>query len=176
MANPNGLILTPAPSSAGRGHRVRLTSLAAALALAISLSGAPGATETIDQTTGCRFQIPSDWQGYTAQWTGECRDKVAEGLGVLRMYDAGRFKTAFYGEMSRGKPVIGVIDVGGGYMAGRFTDGKLNETDDRNLTIRAFRVASDAAREASERFRRGGNEASARHYATVAERLANQLD
>ncbi len=125
---------------------------------------------------GCQFHVPEQWRGSVARWTGECRDTIAVGPGVLRMHRDGKSEATFYGEMAHGSLSLGVIDTGDGYLAGRFKAGILEGTDDRNVIIRAFRTASHAARAASERSRAAGDMASAQYYATMAHRLADQLD
>ncbi|WP_372623355.1 hypothetical protein [Falsiroseomonas sp.] len=159
-------------------RRTLVTTLRAALLLPALLAPASAtwAAETVDRRTGCRFEMPADWQGHAGQWIGACPGMRADGRGVLRILQGGQLAALFLGEMSQGRPALGVIEVAGGYMAGRFAEGRLLDTDDRNQIIEAFRTASVAAREASEQFRRNGNEASARHYAALAERLAGQMD
>lgn len=110
------------------------------------------------------------------RWSGACRSGFADGLGVLRQYRQARVERWFYGRVAAGQPAIGVVDLGDGFMAGRFDGGRLVRDADRNTLIEAFDEASLAARQMAERFRRAGNAASARYYDNKAAQLARQID
>lgn len=120
------------------------------------------------------------FRGRRVKWEGECKAGKAHGKGVLRAYpsaeSAGSTVLIFFGEIIHGEPSIGVIDVPDGFIAGELREGRVIDTGDRNTIIRAFRVASEAAMLASERFAAAGNRASARFYASKAEVLAEQMD
>ncbi len=67
---------------------------------------------------------------------------------------------------------FGVVDTGEGFLAGDFQDGAYQDTDDFNTRLRAFRVASAAARAARAHFAAADRPESARYY----ERMATELD
>jgi hypothetical protein len=129
-----------------------------------------------DKTTGCGFRQPPEWQPYTANWTGPCIGGVADGLGVLRVYNQSQAVAVFYGRMLEGKMVVGVIDTANGYLAGRFNDSTLVKSDDRETFIAGFRDASAAANAAREVFESQGNVASAKYYRDKAKQLEAQMD
>ena len=84
--------------------------------------------------------------------------------------------STFYGEMAKGLLALGVIDVEGGFLAGRFADGVYQDSDDFNTRLNAFRTASRAARAASARFAAAGNAGSAAFYSGIASRLDQQIE
>jgi hypothetical protein len=129
-----------------------------------------------DKTASCRFEIPDDWQSYTVQWIGTCVEGKADGFGVLKGFEKGTLRELFYGQFKRGILTIGVIELNGGYIAGSFSKGKAVISEDRNVTIEAFRKASAAARWASDFYRNKENDASARYYENKSKRLADQMD
>jgi hypothetical protein len=124
----------------------------------------------------CAIHPLSGWSEKGAQWLGACANGMGNGLGALKYYADGSLRETFLGELRDGYPVIGVIDKGAGYVAGRFVGGKVQETDDRNEILKAFRVASRAAEAVSESFARKGNKASAAFYRDLAAKLASQMD
>lgn len=128
----------------------------------------------------CSFNMPSLWSDRTAQWNGACQDGLAQGAGVLRASPHPQRPQEpiqlFFGEMNRGNPVLGVIDTPEGFIAGRFTAGRIDADADRSTLIEAFKIAASAARAASNRYKAAGNEASARFYATRAHEMDRQLD
>lgn len=124
----------------------------------------------------CRFVVPEGLVLGDVRWSGACRSGLADGLGVLREYRQARVERLFYGRMAAGQPAIGVVDLGDGFMAGRFDGGQLVRDADRDTLIEAFDEASLAARQMAERFRHAGNAASARYYEGKAAQLARQID
>lgn len=124
----------------------------------------------------CVFQPFRDWATYSVKWSGGCEKGKASGIGVLRAYAKGKSTLVFYGQLQSGAPTLGVIDYPDGFMAGEVADGAMKLTDDRNLTIQAFRVAERAARDAAARFSAAGNHVSAQFYIRKAEQLASQMD
>ena len=124
----------------------------------------------------CQLVIPAAWRGKTLSWEGGCKAGLAEGSGVLRAYAKGAATEVFYGQMQAGQRAIGVIEVAGGYKAGNFVNGELQPTNDRDVLIRAFEVASAAAQAYSEQLQQAGNESSAKLYAYKAKQLAQQMD
>ena len=154
--------------------RLKLTAGLVALLLAFK----PALADVVgkDKTTGCGFRQPPEWQPYTANWTGPCIGGVADGLGVLRVYNHSQAIAAFYGRMLEGKMVVGVIDTANGYLAGRFNDSTLVKSDDRDTFIAGFRDASAAANAAREVFQSQGNAASAKYYRDKAKQLEAQMD
>jgi len=124
----------------------------------------------------CRFAVPAGWTADSVRWSGGCQAGFAQGRGVLRAYQDGRVVRWFYGRYLAGQPAFGVVDLGQGFMAGRFEAGRVVSGAERNTLIEAFDEASAAARELALAFRRAGNDASARLYDRKAEQLAGQMD
>jgi len=128
----------------------------------------------------CTFRLPEGFEGRVVKWEGECVAGVAHGSGVLRAeLRAGRAdeKTLlFFGRLEYGDPKLGVIDTPDGYLAGEISGGKVLESADRNVLIRAFREASGAAGLVSKRFKAAGNLGSSAFYAKKARSLGRQLD
>src|SRR5271166_4527358 len=152
----------------------------AAVGLALAQSVEDTALLT-DRVSGCRFRLGLAMPGASARWTGSCQQGQADGLGVLRVYRQGAnggptVSSTFYGEMAKGWISFGVIDTEGGFLAGRFTDGTYQDSDDFNRRLNAFRTASRAARAASARFAAEGNPDSAAFYSRMARRLDQQIE
>lgn len=121
------------------------------------------------------FKTPRPWR-----WLGACPNGRAEGLGVLRMGpDEGEF-ASFYGRMHAGRPVAGLLDMGGSAaVASAFTPaGVAIQPDDYRPQDpqeqhRVFVLASRAALATSRWFAARGNRASAQWY---RERARDLLD
>lgn len=124
------------------------------------------------------MQLPQPWPVGTAnRWSGACQAGQAQGLGVLRALRGTRVEQVFYGRYEDGKPVLGAVEVEGGFRAGRFAaDGGVVADGDRDAAIEAFDTAAAAARAMAAGLHRAGRAASARYYAAKAEQLARQLD
>lgn len=148
-----------------------VAALLASTGLALLLTGKTSA----DPIT-CHVSAPADWQGLSLRWEGACASGHAEGSGVLRGFEKGQVRRLYFGRMKAGQPEIGVDELPDGYVAGRFKDGKVVSSDDRNDTILAFREASKAAEAVSERFRAAGNAPSAKFYRDKAQSLGEQMD
>ncbi|MCR0981210.1 hypothetical protein [Roseomonas populi] len=150
-----------------------------ALLLAAPLSAEePGRADWArDPGTGCRFQAPASLASGRVFWTGDCVNGQATGHGMLRRRDAAGAGAAFFGEMREGVPVIGVVEVEGGYEVGRYRAGALgsNSMDFQERTD-SFRAAARAARAVAARFAAAGNPGSAAFYEGVAKRLELQED
>lgn len=116
------------------------------------------------------------WKPYTVRWAGVCVDGVAQGRGVLRAYRDGRVEQFFFGTFEAGQPRLGVIERPDGYVAGRFSNGKLVPDTDRNVLIRSFREGSTAAASLSKSLGQSGNKASASYYLEKSRQLAAQMD
>jgi hypothetical protein len=146
--------------------------------LLVCMPGAAGAEEALvlDKTSGCRLLPFRDWAGHDVQWVGPCDKAIAHGLGAMKRYENGNLQETFFGEVGNGEPVIGVIDKGAGYEAGRVEGGVMQETSDGGLTVRAFNIATKAAHAVSERFRKTGNRKSAAYYHSIEKQLAEALD
>lgn len=119
---------------------------------------------------------PAGWPQRDVRWSGACVDRLADGRGVLRAYEAGLVQRSFYGRLEAGRPVLGAVELEGGFQAGRFQDGRVARDGERNTLIQAFDEAAAAARELATFYRRAGNAASARHYTDKARQLAQQMD
>jgi hypothetical protein len=128
----------------------------------------------------CKFVTLERFEGRTVKWEGECAGGEANGKGVLRAYpksgSTDKAVLIFFGMLERGEPKLGVIDTPDGFMAGEFAKGKLQDSEDPNVTVRAFKIATEAATFVSERLRAAGNAASAMFYAKKAQSLQQQLD
>lgn len=130
-----------------------------------------------DPGSKCRFVAPKSLTAGPTNWIGECPGGKASGLGVLVRRDAGTATATFYGELRDGVPVIGAINVDGGYVVGKFTGDDLVQGDlEPQVRIDSFTVAAKAARAASARFQAQKNAASARFYADAAKQLDQQVE
>jgi hypothetical protein len=143
-------------------------------------TGAPAVVEGPSEPTvgaaHCRFVVPEGLAPGEIRWAGGCRSGMAEGRGILRAYEHGRVVRVFYGTLRAGQPALGVVDLGDGYMAGRFEAGRLVRDGDRNTLLAAFNDAQLAARRMAERLRAAGNAASTRFYQDKAMQLERQMD
>lgn len=130
-----------------------------------------------DPTSKCKFVAPRSLTAGPTYWTGACPAGKASGLGMLRRRDGGAAGPAFYGEMRDGVPVIGAVDLNGGYVVGKFTGNDLVQGDlEPQVRIDSFVVAAKAARAVSARFTAQKNAGSARFYAQVAKQLDMQIE
>lgn len=130
-----------------------------------------------DPTSKCRFVAPRSLTAGPTYWTGACPGGKASGLGMLRRRDGGTAGAAFYGELRNGVPVIGAINVDGGYVVGKFVGGDLVQGDlEPQVRIDSFTVAAKAARAVSARFTAQKNAGSARYYAQIARQLDQQVE
>jgi hypothetical protein len=161
------------------------TGLRTAMAVAFVLSSAPmlaigqdnGMRWLQDPATGCHFVTPASLDAAPTYWTGACPAGKATGLGMLRTRVGTITGHAFYGELREGVPVIGAVDLDGGFRVGRFVAGDIG-TRDTEWQERhdGFETALRAARAVSAHYAGQKNAASARHYSTVAKKLENQLE
>jgi hypothetical protein len=75
--------------------------------LLAALSAAAPAAEPeggwIADAKGCKIYNPSPKPGETVQWSGPCKDGVAEGKGVLEYSGAGKPGARYEGTLKRGK-------------------------------------------------------------------------
>lgn len=140
-------------------------------------------TLTIGQETqalerkNCQLQSRPQWQDRNLQWDGPCKAGKADGTGVLKAYAKGKASPEiFYGQVVAGALHFGVLEIEGGFQAGKFVNGVVQDDEDRNVFINAFDVASAAAKAYSERLQKAGNAGSAKFYAAKAKRLAEQMD
>ncbi len=148
------------------------------MAALLSLSGIALAQES--HTLGrkdCQLQSRAQWQDRNLQWEGPCKAGKADGTGVLKAYSKGKAKPEiFYGEVVAGALHFGVLEIEGGFQAGPFINGVVQDDAERNVLIKAFDVGSAAARAYSESLQKAGNANSAKFYAKKAKSLADQLD
>lgn len=124
----------------------------------------------------CAFSVPVGWSISKTRWDGACSCKIASGLGVLKEFEGVKVVRFFYGRLKQGQIEIGVIEQEEGYVAGRFKNGQRIETSERQDYVDAFAVAIEAATQASTRFKKEGNKASASFYGQKAKELTEQLD
>lgn len=154
-------------------------SEAAAVSAPANASGPADAQQAWSQDPGskCRFVAPKSLTSGPTNWIGDCPAGKASGLGVLVRRDAGKATATFYGELRDGVPVIGAINVDGGYVVGKFTGDDLVQGDlEPQVRIDSFTVAAKAARAVSARFQAQKNAASARFYADAAKQLDQQVE
>ncbi|MER2519357.1 MAG: hypothetical protein ABTQ34_01570 [Bdellovibrionales bacterium] len=152
---------------------LRPLCLAAILALS---AAAPAIAQNDDKNSGCAFQMPKGWEHQTAKWVGGCKNSQANGLGVLRRFEDNNAVETFYGTMENGALSLGVIDSGTGYIAGRFKEGALEHTEDRNVILDAFETASRAAKQLGDLYGRDGQKKQAIYYREQAKVLSEQMD
>ncbi|MEQ1620191.1 MAG: hypothetical protein ABL919_02215 [Methylococcales bacterium] len=124
----------------------------------------------------CQVVPPVEWTDSTIIWDGPCQTGKAHGEGVLRAYKKGADTLLFLGNIEHGELDIGVIDGPEGYIAGQFSHGKLVLEVERNVIIKAFRSASNAAKSYSQRLKQAGNQKSAAFYLKKARKLEQQMD
>lgn len=124
----------------------------------------------------CRVAAPATWHAQDVAWSGRCEAGKATGRGVLRGLENGRDTSIFLGVMHRGELSAGVIEVEGGYIAGRFRYGRVVRGANRNDMIGAFDHASAAAREYGESLRKAGDGRAADLYFKKAKELEQQMD
>ena len=151
-------------------------SCAVAAATAPAQTAAAAAGPAMAGAPHCRFAVPEAMLGLDLRWSGACRAGLAEGRGTLRGYKGGRVTRVFYGRLEAGQPALGVIELDGGFVAGRFEAGRAVADGDRDTLIRAFDEAAAAARQMAAGFRKSGNNASYRLYRDKARQLSQQMD
>ncbi|MGY5812287.1 hypothetical protein ACXHXG_31865 [Rhizobium sp. LEGMi198b] len=131
-----------------------------------------------DPASHCKFVIPTSLTIGPTFWTGACVDGKASGAGMLRRRDGDRIGPAFFGQMRDGVPELGVVDLGDGYRAGKFSGDDIGDQTDLEPQVRidAFRIAADAARRVSSKYAAEKNSASAKHYEAIAKTLDLQIE
>ena len=160
-----------------RMPRWRTWLLAAACSVvAITAAAQTAAAPATAGAPQCRFAVPEAMAGLDLRWSGACRSGLADGRGTLRGYEAGHVARVFYGRLAAGQPALGVIELDGGFVAGRFEAGRAVADGDRDTLIRAFDEAAAAARQMAAGFRKSGNTASYRFYRDKARQLSQQMD
>jgi hypothetical protein len=160
-------------------HPRHACALLLTTALALPAPAQPASAPQAAELSGparCRFAVPAGMDSRQVRWTGDCRDGLAQGLGVLRQLQGNRVLQVFYGRLQDGRPVLGAIELDGGYKAGRFDQGQVVNDGERNSLIQAFEAASQAARQVAQHHQAAGNPASARFYRQKAAQLAQQMD
>ncbi|WP_432725863.1 hypothetical protein [Variovorax sp. W6] len=159
--------------------------LRAAIAVAIVLSSAPVLVAAQDSSlkwsqdpaTGCRFVAPASLETAPTYWTGACPAGKASGVGMLRARVGANAGYAFYGELRDGIPVIGAVDLEGGFRVGRFVAGDIGARDTEwQERHDGFETALRAARAVSAHYAGQKNAASARYYTSIAKKLETQLE
>lgn len=169
-----GWVLVAAACAIGGAAWAQATPLAQTARAAQAAQAA--ATPTLSGPARCRFLVPAGMPGQDVRWTGRCRAGLAQGRGSLRAYEGGKLVQVFYGRLEAGQPVLGVVDLDGGFKAGRFEAGQVVNDGDRATLIQAFDEASAAARQIAAGYRQAGNAASARFYRNKAQQLSQQMD
>lgn len=149
--------------------------------LAVALLGCAAAASPEpmrrDAGTGCRFAAPANMGAGAAAWLGDCHEGLAEGTGVIRVTPRAAGPVLFYGDMTGGRPIEGVVERDGLYREVMTPEGERQARDgSRAAHIRVFDVAARGARAAAERFQARGAKPSARFYREQARKLENTLD
>jgi hypothetical protein len=135
-----------------------------------------GLGATLSAHAACSFTVPQGWAQDTTRWEGACLSGQANGLGVLKEYNGANVTRFYFGRVKDGSPALGVVDQADGFVAGRFIDGSLAPSDDRQVVISAFAEAEKAANQAATRFGKAGNKVSAKFYKSKAKALREQMD
>lgn len=158
------------------------TLLAASLILGLSVGLASPARAalpeglSLDKSSGCRFFMPKGWSGRVVEWLGPCVDSLANGYGVLKLYERGRLHKAYYGLAEDGAMTLGTLVEGRRVMPGSFRSGMMQEQDDRYLTVTAYNNAIRAAKEISMTLEARGNVATSKYYKDMADKLAQSIE
>lgn len=95
---------------------------------------------------------------------------------MLRVRAAKGLGPAFFGTLNRGMPVLGAIDLPGGFLVGRYVNGDIepaNEISERDL---AFTAAAQAADKVSRYYSVRRNAASTVFYSNKAAQLESQIE
>jgi hypothetical protein len=130
--------------------------------------------------SACRFEKPAAWSGGKTFWTGGCARGHAEGLGVLENAVGSSSPELFAGYVRNGFLRRGVLITEGGYVAGDWRNGAVVQKPGdvvakRNVTLRAFETAAEAADAASRTVARS-DAGRSRFFSDVATRMRNQMD
>lgn len=131
-----------------------------------------------DPGSHCKFVAPASLTSGPTFWVGDCANGKASGTGMLRRRDGDRVGVAFLGKMADGIPQIGVVDLGDGYRAGKFESGDIGGQSDLDPQVRidSFRVAVEAARLVSVKYKAEHKDASTQFYQALAETLEAQIE
>ncbi len=68
-----------------------------------SISSAYGQSELTEPETGCKFVLPWTCETCTFSWSGDCIDKLPNGIGSLTVFNEGTEIMWYEGEMKNGK-------------------------------------------------------------------------
>ncbi len=162
------------------------TLLTATVALGITLASAlasPSPVQaalpdgiSLDKSSGCHFFMPKGWSGRVVEWLGPCVESLANGYGVLKLYERGKLNKAYYGLAEDGAMTLGALVEGSRVSPGSFKNGVMEKMDDRFLTVTAYNNAIDAAREVSKTLEARGNIATSKYYKDMADKLSKAID
>ena len=122
------------------------------------------------------FDAPEGWSRTATRWDGDCVGGLANVLGVLKGFEGRQVERLFFGTMAGGELEFGVFDGPEGYMAGKFSKGSPVPSDDCPTYVSAFAEGEKAADLAAGRYRRSGNQGSAKFYEGKAKALREQMD
>lgn len=155
----------------------RFAPILLAAALIGCTAAAPPEPLRRDASTGCRFAPPAGMAAGGSAWIGDCHDGLAEGTGVIRVVPRSGAPVLFYGDMTGGRPVEGVIERDGLYRE-LMSPQEQKAADDgqRAPHIKVFDTAARGARAAAARFDARGAKPSARFYREQARKLERTLD
>jgi hypothetical protein len=151
---------------------------------------APTMVALADKDNPCILNVPAAWQAKSMTWSGQCKDKLAEGNGVARMLSGNRVMATWYGDAKNGAPSFGVLESGGSFQMGKFANGDFlpseayfksgqNPADGdpgRAASVEALAKGSKAANALSAQYLKAGNKASAVFYRKKAQKLETVLD
>jgi hypothetical protein len=164
MGWPDSLKYTTMPNIKKLSNLTKIAMLACSVSVALTAQAQ------------CTFNAPQGWAQSSTRWDGACRSGQADGLGVLKEYSGSSVTRFYFGRIKDGQPELGVVDQPDGYVAGRFVNGSLAPSDDRQVVISAFAEAEKAANQAASRFSKAGNKVSAKLYRSKAKALREQMD
>lgn len=158
-------------------HAIRMFGTCLLSAAMACQAPAKVSAQKVQPAPSCRVEVPAELSTRPARWLGECRNGVAEGLGVTRFGAAAPYEF-FAGRMRAGRLVDGVLILKSDLMmvAVRFdaqrrvvvSDG-LRPSEDEAV----FRTAAAGAEAVSKRMAVSGNRSSAAYYAALAKRIRN---
>ncbi len=115
------------------------------LSLSISLSAQESPGNFIaDKKTGCTVWYKHTFAEDSIIWSGGCKNKLAEGEGVLVGFTKGKETSRYTGNMMKGKPHgQGVFVFGNRKLQGNFFEGELLDLDGKLLSRLYRHVVSE---------------------------------
>lgn len=127
---------------------------------------------------GCRFTPPGHWQYNSYRWLGNCKQGVADGLGILIGWnDSGERGAKFYGQLFDGRDYFGIIEQGLDDMhIADFEDGKPSARKHVGYLSLAYTTGAKAADLISSEYAAKGDPDLSHYYADRADRMRLELE